>query len=73
MQDEATVCELAANDVTKDMRGWMHRIYVCLFHMDMSAHVAFSDTLIRIHSTAEEYESAAEKGFVAFQVNLSLA
>ncbi len=72
MQDDATVRELAADDVSKDLRGWMQRVYAYLFHLDMAAGVASSDTLIRIHSTAEEFEAAAEDRFVVFQVSLPL-
>ena len=66
MQDEATVRELAAPDVTRDVKGWLQRIHAGLFKVDLFASVPSNDTLMRIHTTAEEFEATAEKFLAPF-------
>ena len=69
-QDEATVQELTAEDVSRNASGWLH--YTCnrLFHKDMFANIRSSETLLRIHSSAEQFDSAAEASSGPFQVSL---
>ena len=67
-QDEATVRELAEDDRTRDVSGLVQRTRAWLFGGDMFACVAADPALLRIHSTAEEYERAAEECFNPFQV-----
>ncbi|DBA79742.1 hypothetical protein WJX77_004526 [Trebouxia sp. C0004] len=66
--DEVTLRELAADDRSSDMRGWLHRTYAWLFGVDILASVASDDVLLRIHSTAEDFEGAAEELLVWPQV-----
>lgn len=73
LQDEATVRELAADERGVDMKGWVQRLQAWLFEGDIFASVASNDVLLRIHSTAEEFEGAAEECFVPLQVPLVLA
>ncbi len=54
LQDEATVKELRAEEVTSGVKGWMQRPYNELIQPDLFEDVPFSDTLMRIHSTAGE-------------------
>ena len=61
--------ELTAEDGSKDIKGWVQRAYASLFNADMFASVSSSDTLMRIHATAEEYDKATEELFTGFQVN----
>lgn len=68
LQDEATVRELAEDDRAGDMTGWLQRLHAWLFEGDIFADVASNDVLLRIHSTAEEFEGAAEECFVPLQV-----
>lgn len=53
------------------MRGWLQRTHAWLFGQDIFASVASDDALLRIHSTAEEFEGAAEELFVWPQVPLT--
>ena len=57
LQDEVTMKDLAAEDTTQDVKG------------DLFESVPASDTLMRIHSTAEEFEASAEDFLAPFQVN----
>ena len=51
------------------MTGWLQRAHAWLFEGDIFASVASDDDLIRIHSSAEEYDAAAEECFMGiFQV-----
>ncbi len=68
VQDEVTLRELAADDRSSDMRGWLQRTHAWLFGIDIFASVASDDALLRIHSTAEEFEGAAEELLVWPQV-----
>ena len=68
LQDEATVRELAADERAGDVKGWLQRLHAWLFEGDIFASVASNDVLLRIHSTAEEFEGAAEDCFVPQQV-----
>ena len=61
--------ELAADDGSRDMKGWVQRAYAYLFQADMFASVSSNDTLMRIHSSAEEYDKATEELFALFQVS----
>ena len=61
--------ELAADDGSRDMKSWMQRAYAYLFQADMFASVSSNDTLMRIHSSAEEYDKATEELFALFQVS----
>jgi len=67
-QDEATVQELTAEDASPNASGWLHQTCNRLFHTDMFAHIRSSDTLLRIHSIAEQFDPAAEALFGPFQV-----
>ena len=62
-----TVQDLADCDRTADMKGWLQRLHAWLFERDLFAGVALDSTLMRIHATAEEYDSAAEDCFAIFQ------
>ena len=62
--------ELSADEGTRDMKGRMQRVYAYFFQADMFACVSSNDTLMRIHSTAEEYDKATEELFAVFQVNI---
>ncbi|KAL0050688.1 hypothetical protein WJX82_005191 [Trebouxia sp. C0006] len=66
--DEVTLRELAADDRSSDMRGWLQRTHAWLFGIDIFASVASDDALLRIHSTAEEFEGAAEELLVWPQI-----
>ena len=68
VQDEVTLRELAADDRSSDMRGRLQRTHAWLFGIDIFASVASDDALLRIHSTAEEFEGAAEELLVWPQV-----
>ena len=68
LQDEVTVRELAADDRAGDMKGWLQRLQAWLFEGDIFAAVASDEVLLRIHSTAEEFEGAAEDCFAVLQV-----
>ena len=72
MQDEATVRELSADERAGDIHGWLQRLHAWLFEGDIFASVASNDVLLRIHSTAENFEGAAEDCFVPQQVFKSL-
>ena len=61
--------ELAADDASRDMKGWLQRSYAYLFQADIFASVSSNDTLMRIHATAEEYDKAAEELFSTIQVS----
>ncbi|DBA97694.1 TPA: hypothetical protein ACH3X3_012582 [Trebouxia sp. C0006] len=69
--DEATVQELTAEDASPNASGWLHQTCNRLFHTDMFAHICSSDTLLRIHSIAEQFDPAAEALFGPFQVVLA--
>ena len=61
--------ELAAVDVSKDMKGRLQRLYNRCFTVDLLTPIASSDALLRIHSTAEDYRAPAEEtAFIPFQV-----
>ena len=68
LQDEATVRELTTDDASQDVKGWLQRAHTYLFQPDIFASVSSNDTLMRIHSTAEEYDKATEELFAPFQV-----
>ena len=61
--------ELAADDGSKDIKSWAHRIYSHLLQPDLFASVNQDETLIRIHSSAEEFEPIGEAFFVSGQVS----
>jgi len=69
LQDEATVKELRAEEVTGGVQGWLQRAYTGLIQPDLFEDVRSSDTLMRIHSTAEEFDASAEELWAPFQVN----
>ena len=60
--------ELTADDGAQDMKSWMQRTYAHLFCPDLFACLGSDDSLMRIHSSAEEYEPVAEELFAAPQV-----
>ncbi|KAL0049121.1 hypothetical protein WJX82_007032 [Trebouxia sp. C0006] len=68
--DEATVKELRAEEVTGGVQGWLQRAYTGLIQPDLFEDVRSSDTLMRIHSTAEEFDASAEELWAPFQVVL---
>ncbi|KAL3131923.1 Na+/Pi symporter [Trebouxia sp. C0009 RCD-2024] len=70
--DEATVRELAADDASQDVKGWLQRAHTYLFQPDVFASVSSNDTLMRIHSTAEEHDKAAEELFAPLQKGLAI-
>ena len=70
MQDEATVQELATEDVTQDMKGRLQWVRNMLLRPDMAAAVRSDETLLRIHTTAEQFEAVPESFVAPFQVSL---
>lgn len=62
--------ELAADEGSDDVRGWLQRIYAYFFLADMFASVSSNENLMRIHSTAEEYDKATEELFAPMQVTI---
>ena len=68
VQDDATVESLSAQDKHGEKHGWAQRMYSWLFEGDLFAGVASDPKLMRIHSTAEEFDRAAEETLVPFQV-----
>ena len=62
--------DLAAEDVTTDVQGWLRRARAHFLQMDLFESVPASDTLMRIHSTAEEFDSTAEDFLASFQVSV---
>ena len=72
LQDEATVESLSAQDKYSDKHGWAHCIYSWLFEGDLFAGVASDPKLMRIHSTAEQFDQAAEETLIPFQVPYTL-
>ena len=67
-QDDATVESLSAQDKHGDVQCWVHRLHAWLFEGDLFAGVANDAKLMRIHSTAEEFDYAAEETLIPFQV-----
>lgn len=68
MQDDATVQELSTEDVANNMKGWVQQANTWLFHRNLYAGVPADETLLRIHSTAEEFDASAEALLIPFQV-----
>ena len=68
LQDDATVAYLSAPDKSGDIHSWFYAAYAWLFTRDIFEGVASDDKLLRIHTTAEEFDPAAEQTFVPFQV-----
>ena len=62
--------ELTAEDVSRNASGWLHHTCNRLSHKDMFAHIRSSETLLRIHSTAEQFDMSAEALTGPFQVSL---
>lgn len=60
--------ELRAEEVTGGVKGWLQRAYTELIQPDLFEDVPSSDTLMRIHSTAEEFDASAEELWAPFQV-----
>ena len=60
--------DLAAEDVTTDVQGWLQWARAHFLQLDLFESVPASDTLMRIHSTAEEFDSTAEDFLAPFQV-----
>ncbi len=71
-QDETVMKDLAAEDVTTDVQGWLRWARAHFLQVDLFESVPASDTLMRIHSTAEEFEATAENFLAPFQVSLSV-
>ena len=69
MQDEATIQELATEDVTQDMKGRLQWVRNMLLRPDMAAAVRSDETLLRIHATAEQFEAVPESFLAPFQVS----
>lgn len=67
-QDDTTVESLSACDKHSDKHGWTQRAHAWLFEGDIFAGVASDPKLMRIHSTAEEFDHAAEETLIPFQV-----
>ena len=70
LQDDVTVQDLADCDRAADMKGWLQRVHAWLFERDLFAGISSDTTLMRIHATAEAYESAAEDCFAPFQARM---
>ena len=68
LQDEVTVKDIATDEKSSDMSGWLQHAHAWLFEADILADVAADPVLLRIHSTAEEFEPAAEECFAPLQV-----
>lgn len=60
--------ELAADEGSEDIKSWMRCIYSHLLQPDLFANISKDETLMRIHSTAEEFEPVGEAFFVPGQV-----
>lgn len=60
--------ELATDDASQDVKGWLQRAHTYLFQPDIFASVSSNDTLMRIHSTAEEHDKATEELWAPLQV-----
>lgn len=63
------MASLYAQDKHSDVQGWAHCLYAWLFDGDLFAGVPADDKLMRIHSTAEQFDPAAEETLVPFQVS----
>ncbi|KAL0049305.1 hypothetical protein WJX82_010880 [Trebouxia sp. C0006] len=70
--DETTMKDLAAEDVTTDVQGWLRWAHAHFLQVDLFKSVPASDTLMRIHSTAEEFDSTAEDFLAPFQITLGV-
>ncbi|KAL0031297.1 hypothetical protein WJX79_001595 [Trebouxia sp. C0005] len=70
--DETTMKDLAAEDVTRDVQGWLRWARARFLQVDLFESVPASDTLMRIHSTAEEFDSTAEDFLAPFQITLGV-
>jgi len=68
LQDAAIVRDLSEGDFTGNVKGWLQEFCGGLVQIDLSAIVAASDTLLHLHSTAEQYEATAEDFLAPFQV-----
>lgn len=62
--------ELAAEDVTTDVQGWLRWARAHFLQVNLFESVPASNTLMRIHSTAEEFDSTAEDFLAPFQVSI---
>ena len=69
VQDEATMQELTTEDITQDVKGWLQSVRIMLFRPNMAAIVRSDRTLVRIHSTAEQFEAVPENFMGFFQVS----
>ena len=68
MQDEATVKEIAAKDVSLDVKGVLHRVHDHCFELDIVEAVTSSEALMTVHSSVEEFSAIAEQAYIPFQV-----
>lgn len=62
------MASLSAQDKYGDVQGWARRLYAWLFDGDLFAGVATDDKLMQIHSTAEQFDPAAEETLLPLQV-----
>ena len=62
--------ELTTEDITQDVKGWLQWIQITLFRPDMAAIIRSDRTLLRIHSTAEQFEAIPENYMGFFQVSM---
>ena len=68
MQDEATVKEIATNDVSLDVKGVLQRVHDHCFELDVAAEITSNEALLSIHNSAEEFSAMAEQAYAPFQV-----
>lgn len=61
--------QLAAEDVTTDVQGWLQWARAHFLQVDLFESVPACNTLMRIHSTAEEFDSTAEDFLAPFQAS----
>lgn len=68
LQDEATVKDIAAEELSRVAKGWLWSAHARLLEPDLFESVPASDVLMRIHSTAEEFDPCAEELWSPYQV-----
>ena len=68
-QDDETLQSLTAEDPPSGIRGWFYRLYCRLFVHNFDASISQSESLMYIHTNAEEFDVHAEVCLGSFQVN----
>ena len=68
-QDDETLQSLTAEDPPSGIRGWFYRLYCRLFVHNFDASISQSESLMYIHTNAEEFDVHAEVCLGSFQVS----